>query len=74
LKIIAEHHLGGNPDTLEEKIVWDADKIDLIDIIGIMRVFHWFGEMQRHFADAISYCQKLKESIYSQFKTATARS
>jgi HD superfamily phosphodiesterase len=29
--------------TIEEKIVWDADKIDLLGIIGIVRAFHWLG-------------------------------
>ena len=30
-------------ETLEEKIVWDADKIDLLGVIGVVRAFHWLG-------------------------------
>lgn len=64
LQIIAEHHLTGNTETLEEQIIWDADKLDLIGVVGMARVFHWSGERQRSFASAIRFCIERLQAIY----------
>ena len=72
LKIIAEHPLSAQPETLEAQIIWDADKIDLIGIVGLTRAFHWAGETQQPFTEALNYCLKRQQFIYPQLKTATA--
>jgi uncharacterized protein len=42
---IKKHRYRGNekPETLEEKIVFDADKLDSIGAVGIGRAFHFAG-------------------------------
>jgi uncharacterized protein len=55
LRIIEEHHLSGQTETLEEQTIWDGDKLDLLGVVGVARVFHWSGERQRSFASAIRF-------------------
>jgi uncharacterized protein len=58
-------------ETLEEKIVWDADKIDLLGAIGIARVFHWLGK--KPFETAVDTCFEELEPIYNALNTPSAR-
>ena len=73
LKIIAEHPLSAQPETPEAQIIWDADKIDLIGIVGLTRAFHRAGQTQQPFAEALNYCLKRQQFIYPQLKTTTAK-
>ena len=64
---------GGEPDSLEAKVLWDADKLDAIGAIGIYRVSVYSAEQKRdlrgmlkHFEDKLL---KLKDLLY----TDTAR-
>jgi uncharacterized protein len=58
-------------ETLEEKIVWDADKIDLLGVIGIARVFHWLGK--KPFETAVDTCFEELKPIYNMLNTPSAR-
>jgi uncharacterized protein len=71
--IIAQHDLKGQPKTLEEQIVWDADKIDLLGILGVVKTFHYAGETQRSFDEALTFCFNTLNTIYSMLHTTTAQ-
>lgn len=55
-KIVINHPIAfrNKLQTLEEKIVWDADKLDLLGVVGIARVFHWLG--RKPFEAAVDTC------------------
>jgi len=73
VKIILRHPIASRDklETLEEKIVWDADKIDLLGVIGIARVFHWMGK--KSFETTVNICLKELKPIYSLLNTSSAR-
>ncbi|MGD0494978.1 MAG: HD domain-containing protein [Candidatus Bathyarchaeia archaeon] len=58
-------------ETLEEKIVWDADKIDLLGASGVARVFHWLGK--RPFETVVKDCFEELKPIYNLLNTVTAK-
>jgi uncharacterized protein len=58
-------------ETQEERIVWDADKIDLLGVIGIARLFHWLGA--KPFETATETCFEELKPIYSLLNTSTAK-
>jgi uncharacterized protein len=58
-------------ETLEEKIVWDADKIDLLGASGVARVFHWLGK--RPFETVVKDCFEELRPIYDLLNTSTAK-
>jgi uncharacterized protein len=58
-------------ETLEEKIVWDADKIDLLGAAGVARVFHWLGK--RPFETVVKDCFEELRPIYNLLNTPTAK-
>ena len=57
--------------TLEEKIVWDADKIDLLGAVGIARGFHWCG--RKTFDEAVKLAFKTYPPIYDMLNTSSAQ-
>lgn len=74
IKIILRHPLSFKDmlETLEEKIVWDADKIDLLGMIGVARTFHWGGTTNRSFEVVIKFCFEEMKPIYHLLNTQTA--
>jgi uncharacterized protein len=73
-KIILYHPLSFRHmlTTKEEKVLWDADKIDLLGIIGIAKVIHWLG--RKPFTSTIEDCRELLLPIYDLLNTPTAKS
>jgi uncharacterized protein len=73
IKIILHHPIAFRDrlETLEEKVVWDADKIDLLGVIGIVRVFHWLGK--KRFEDVVNVCFEEVKPIYNSLNTPSAR-
>jgi uncharacterized protein len=72
-KIVLYHPLDSRErlETLEQKIVWDADKIDLLGAIGIARGFHWCGN--KTFEAAVRLAFEVYTPIYTMLNTTTAR-
>lgn len=73
VKIVLHHpfDLRDKLETLEERIVWDADKIDLLGAVGIARGFHWCGK--RTFEDAVKLSFEVFSPIYDMLNTPTAK-
>ncbi len=73
VKIVLQHPIAfrNKLETLEEKVVWDADKIDLLGVIGIARVFHWLGK--KPFETAVDTCFEELKPIYSLLNTPSAQ-
>jgi uncharacterized protein len=73
VKIVLQHPVAFRDklETLEEKVVWDADKIDLLEVIGIARVFHWLGK--KTFETAVDTCFEDLKPIYSLLNTPSAQ-
>lgn len=46
-EMVRKHRYRGNdiPETLEEKIIFDADKLDSVGTVGIGRAFHFAGHI-----------------------------
>lgn len=67
---IKTHRFRGKniPKTLEEKVLFDADKLDAIGAIGIARDFHFAGEIGSRVHDKNVDIENTKE--YSQDDTA----
>ncbi len=72
-KIILLHPLDfrNRLDSLEEKIVWDADKIDLLGAVGLARGFHWCGKQS--FDSAVKLAFETYTPIYDMLNTKSAR-
>jgi len=73
VKIILRHPLDFRDEleTIEEKIVWDADKIDLLGIVGVVRAFHWLGNAP--FDSVVKRSFKELKTIYPLLNTETAK-
>ncbi|WP_456365398.1 HD domain-containing protein [Thermococcus sp.] len=61
---------GPEPETLEAKILSDADKLDAIGAIGVARVFMYSGEHGRSIEDSLAHFEekilKLKDLMYTE--------
>jgi len=75
VRIVEFHPLSKKDDvkSLEEKVVWDADKIDLIGAVGIARAFHWGGETKQTFEYTAKRCSDDIPFIYDSLITNTAK-
>jgi len=73
VKIVLHHHLDlrDKLETLEERIVWDADKIDILGILGIVRAFHLLGSSP--FTSVVKEAFKKLTAIYPLLNTQTAK-
>ncbi|MCX6654248.1 MAG: hypothetical protein NTY03_03900, partial [Candidatus Bathyarchaeota archaeon] len=58
LHIVEFHDVKGRGKimTLEGRVVWDADKIDLIGLTGVSRAFYHAGETKTSYSDAVEWC------------------
>lgn len=74
-KIVLRHRqsLDHILESVEERIVWDADKIDLIGVTGVLRVFHWAGAMKIPFLEEVAWCRERQTTFYDLLKTETAK-
>jgi len=72
-RIVLLHDIGseGKLRSLEEKIVWDADKIDLLGALGLARGFHWCGKQS--FDSAVKLAFETYTPIYDLLNTESAR-
>jgi len=72
-RIVLLHHVDSKEEltSLEEKIVWDADKIDLLGAVGIARGFHWCGKQS--FDSAVKLAFETLAPIYGMLNTKSAR-
>jgi len=61
---------GPEPETLEARILSDADKLDAIGAVGIARVFMYSGEHGRSIEDSLAHFEekilKLKDLMYTE--------
>ncbi len=61
---------GPEPETLEAKILSDADKLDAIGAIGVARVFMYSGEHGRSIEDSLAHFEekilKLRDLMYTK--------
>jgi len=75
LQIVEYHDVRGRGklETLEGKVVWDADKIDLIGLTGVSRAFYHAGETNTPFNDAVKWCINRSMHKPYEFFTETAR-
>jgi len=73
VSIVLHHHLDCKDKlrTLEEKVVWDADKIDLLGILGIVRTFHLLGNQP--FDSVVQRAFKELKTVYPLLNTTTAK-
>jgi hypothetical protein len=71
--IVLLHDIGseGKLRSLEEKIVWDADKIDLLGAVGLARGFHWCEKQSFEFAVKLAF--ETYTPIYGMLNTKSAR-
>lgn len=73
---IVEHHDVNGRDklkTMEGRLVWDADKLDLIGLTGVSRAFHFAGERRTPFNDAVKWCIDKGMHQPYEFFTQSAR-
>jgi uncharacterized protein len=72
-RIVLLHHMDSTDklNSIEEKIVWDADKIDLLGAVGIARGFHWCGKQS--FDSAVKLAFETFTPIYGMLNTKSAR-
>ena len=64
---------GRRPDTLEGRIVQDADRLDALGAIGIARTFAYGGEHGRPLEDSIAHFHEKLLLLRDELNTETAR-
>jgi uncharacterized protein len=75
LHIVEFHDVKGREkiETLEGRVVWDADKIDLIGLTGASRAFYHAGETKTSYNDAVEWCINRSISQPYEFFTKTGQ-
>jgi uncharacterized protein len=74
--ILSHSREGYEPDTVEAKILYDADKLDFVGPMGIARLFAWAGKEGKAFFGPNSTEEFYRERIchyYEHLHTQTAR-
>lgn len=64
---------GIKPETIEAKILSDADKLDAIGAIGIARAFMFAGERKRSLNDALKHFEEKLLKLKNLMHTETAK-
>ena len=64
---------GKHPDTIEGKIVQDADRLDALGAIGIARTFAYGGEHGRSIEESVQHFYDKLLLIKDELNTVTAR-
>ena len=64
---------GKHPDTLEGKIVQDADRLDAIGAVGIARTFAYGGEHGRSLNESIDHFYEKLLLLKAEMNTASAK-
>ena len=64
---------GKRPETLEGRIVQDADRLDAIGAVGIARTFAFGGEHRRTLQDSIDHFHEKLLLLKDELNTETAR-
>ena len=64
---------GKRPDTIEGKIVQDADRLDAIGAIGVARTFSYGGKHGRSIEDSVSHFYDKLLLLKDELNTNTAR-
>lgn len=67
------HNRGRSPETIEGKIVQDADRLDAIGAIGIARTFAYGGKSGRSLSDSIKHFYDKLLLLKDELNTDTAR-
>lgn len=73
-QIILKHNFSARDrlETLEERIVWEADKIDGFGAIGVARAFHMLGERRKTFHD-FAWFDQITRLQYEALSTRTGK-
>ncbi len=64
---------GVSPETIEAKILSDADKLDAMGAIGVARAFLFSGEKGRSIEDTLKHFEEKLLKLYNLLHTETAR-
>ena len=64
---------GRRPDTIEGKIVQDADRLDALGAVGVARTFAFGGEHGRSISSSVSHFHEKLLLLKDEMNTATGR-